>query len=212
MSEFRFSVKKTDTLRNQVYKDIKQAIIRGNLKPGTRLRESDLSEEMGVSRGPIREAILILEKEGLLLTQTHKETLVATVSEEEVTGLLNPLRILLETFVIKKVLPLMTDEHIQQLESIFNELVTACQNSQMDQVVEKDLEFHEYIISLTKEPFLMSLWSSVSSRIVFHFISNGKKHQEENFERLIKEHRALLEVIKSKDLTKIEEELKKHIY
>ncbi|MET3292982.1 GntR family transcriptional regulator [Brevibacillus fluminis] len=212
MSDFRFSVKKTDTLRNQVYKDIKRAIIQGNLKPGTRLRESDLSEEMGVSRGPIREAILILEKEGLLLTQTHKETSVATVSEDEVLGLLNPLRVLLETFVIKKVLPSMTEEHFLKLQGILGELIAACENGKLDQVVEKDLEFHEYLISLTKEPFLISLWSSVSSRIVFHFISNGQKHQEQNFAKLIEEHQALFEVIKSRDLGSIEEELKKHIY
>ncbi|WP_282940836.1 GntR family transcriptional regulator [Paenibacillus sp. RC67] len=102
MNEYGFTVKKTDTLRNQVYKDIKSAIIRGKIEPGTRLRENDISKEMGVSRGPIREAILLLEREGLLVTQTHKETMVAKVEKDEVTMLLNPLRVLLESFSIQK--------------------------------------------------------------------------------------------------------------
>lgn len=212
MSDFSFSVRKTDTLRNQVYKDIKKAIIQGKLTPGMRLIESEISAAMGVSRGPIREAILILEKEGLLLTQTHKETIVATVNDDEVKNLLNPLRIILETFVIKKIIPFITDEHIKNLENIYDDLVESCKRCKIDEIVEKDLQFHEYLISIANEPFLFSLWSSVSSRIVFHFINNGQKHEKENFIRLIDEHKTLLNLIKEKNLTAIEEELKRHIY
>jgi DNA-binding GntR family transcriptional regulator len=212
INQFRFSVKKTDTLRNQVYQDIKHAVIQGKLKPGQRLREVDLSEEMGVSRGPIREAILLLEREGLLVTQTHRETTVAVVEKNEVIELLNPLRILLESFCIQKILPSLTDTHFADLTKIVDELIESCEQYNLEQVIIKDLQFHEYLVSLMNEPYLLTLWSGISSRIVFHFMSNLQLHQENNFTKLIEEHKALLETLKSKDWSTIEVELKNHIY
>lgn len=211
-NQFRFSVKKTDTLRNQIYQDIKDAIIQGKLKPGQRLRETDLSEEMGVSRGPIREAILLLEREGLLVTQPHRETTVTTVDKDEVLDLLNPLRVLLESFCIQKILPHLTDAHFAELTDILNGLIDSCEKNDLEQVVKKDLQFHEYLISLTHEPYLQTLWSGVSSRIVFHFMSNSQMHRENNFAKLIEEHQALLNALKTKEWPVVEEELKKHIY
>ncbi|MFD0714272.1 GntR family transcriptional regulator [Paenibacillus sp. GCM10027626] len=213
MNEYGFTVKKTDTLRNQVYKDIKSAIIRGKIQPGTRLRENDISKEMGVSRGPIREAILLLESEGLLVTQTHKETMVAKVEQDEVTMLLNPLRVLLESFSIHKTLPNLNESSIQDLEKILDELNQACKENDIETIVEKDLEFHGYLVSLTGEPYLITLWKSVSSRIVFHFMTNTReKHQTDNFSKLINEHRELLEAIKTKNWGFIEPILREHIY
>ncbi|WP_010267951.1 GntR family transcriptional regulator [Paenibacillus senegalensis] len=211
-SEFRFSIKKTDTLRNQIYQDIKDAVIGGQLKPGQRLREQDLSRDMGVSRGPIREAILLLEREGLLVTQTHRETVVANVNQEEVAVLLNPLRILLESFCIRKVLNQLDEDHFHNLDNIVKELIEACKNEDLGSVVKKDLQFHEYLVSLTGEPYLISLWSGVSSRIVFHFMNNSHMHQQDHFAKLIQEHSELLEALRTKDWSCIEPVLKSHIY
>lgn len=211
-SEFRFSIKKTDTLRNQIYQDIKDAVIGGQLKPGQRLREQDLSNDMGVSRGPIREAILLLEREGLLVTQTHRETTVAQVEKEEVEGLLNPLRLLLESFCIQKIISLLSDEHFSDLDNILNDLIDACKNQDLGKVVKKDLQFHEYLVSLTEEPYLISLWSGVSSRIVFHFMNNSQIHQQNDFSLFISEHVQLLNALKTKEWSNIEPVLRKHIY
>jgi len=211
-SEFRFSIKKTDTLRNQIYQDIKDAVIGGQLRPGQRLREQDLSKDMGVSRGPIREAILLLEREGLLVTQTHRETTVANVETKEVERLLNPLRILLESYCLQTILARLNDNHVEALEKILNELIDACKNEDLGDIVKKDLQFHEYLVSLTDEPYLISLWSGVSSRIVFHFMNNSHMHQKNDFTQLINEHRELLDAIKTKDWEAIEPVLQRHIY
>ncbi|WP_238590835.1 GntR family transcriptional regulator [Paenibacillus beijingensis] len=199
-------------MRNQIYQDIKDAVIGGQLKPGQRLREQDLSNDMGVSRGPIREAILLLEREGLLVTQTHRETTVAQVEKEEVDGLLNPLRLLLESFCIQKIISLLSDEHFSDLDNILNDLIDACKNQDLGKVVKKDLQFHEYLVSLTEEPYLISLWSGVSSRIVFHFMNNSQIHQQNDFSLFISEHVQLLNAIKTKDWSNIEPVLRKHIY
>lgn len=211
-TEFRFSIKKTDTLRNQIYQDIKDAVISGKLKPGQRLREQDLSRDMGVSRGPIREAILLLEREGLLVTQTHRETTVAHVEKVEVDQLLNPLRVLLESYCIQTILPRLNEAHFSDLDNILNELIEACKNSDLSAIVKKDLQIHEYLVALTEEPYLISLWSGVSSRIVFHFINNSHVHQQNDFSQLIDEHRELLDAIKTKDWAIIEPVLRRHIY
>lgn len=211
-SGFRFSVKKTDTLRNQIYQDIKDAVIGGQLKPGQRLREQDLASDMGVSRGPIREAILLLEREGLLVTQTHRETVVANVTEDEVQILLNPLRLLLESFCIQKIIPFLDEGHFKNLELIVDELTEACRNEDLGSVVKKDLQFHEYLVNLTGEPYLISLCSGVSSRIVFHFINNSHMHQQGSFTRLIEEHTQLLQALRTKDWSRIEPVLNAHIY
>ena len=72
------------SLKQLVYDNLKERIINGELKPGTRLREEDLSTEMNISRAPIREALNMLERDGFTMIVPRKGAIVAEVMKEDI--------------------------------------------------------------------------------------------------------------------------------
>ena len=86
------------SLRHRVTSVLRTAIIGGRLQPGDRIIEEDVSEQLKVSRGPVREALRQLEQEGLVVTHPYRGTEVLGVSQEEVDEILVPIRLTLERF------------------------------------------------------------------------------------------------------------------
>ena len=84
----RFGRLHQEKLHEQALEHIREALITGDYLPGDRLRESDIAEQMGISRGPIREAFRQLEQEGLIVSQPHRGTYVTTTSDEELEHLM----------------------------------------------------------------------------------------------------------------------------
>ena len=102
-------------LRDVVFNTLREAILKGDLKPGERLMELQLAAKLGVSRTPIREAIRKLELEGLVLMIPRKGAEVAKISEKSLRDVLE-VRRSLEELAIELACQRMTDEEIDQLE------------------------------------------------------------------------------------------------
>lgn len=209
MSQFRFNEQKATSLRHKITDDIRRAIFQGKLSPGDRLREVEISKQMGVSRGPVREAIRMLEQEGLLISLPYKETTVAEISGEEVRHVLNPIRIILETYAISKALPGIDEQELAHLESYIVAMKEAAEQHNLDKIVESDLAFHEYVIGLAGMPGLMGTWTSIYNRIHLHFLIQGKAYTDLN--DLWKEHERLLQAIRTRDMEQIREVWSEHI-
>src|SRR5690606_2853928 len=101
MNSFMFQQKTNVSLRERVTEDIREAILQGNIKPGEMLKENDISLQMGVSKGPVRDAIRQLEREGLLMTKPYQGIIVSDLNIKEVKEVIIPIRFNLEWFVIK---------------------------------------------------------------------------------------------------------------
>jgi DNA-binding GntR family transcriptional regulator len=95
---------------NQALKEIREAIRKGKLKPGDRLVEMQLAEEMHISRFPIREALRYLEKEGLVETKPFKGTYVAKLTERDMEELYS-LRSAIEEFAVRILIKDIDDEN-----------------------------------------------------------------------------------------------------
>lgn len=209
MSQFSFDEQKITSLRQKITDDIRKAILQGQLKSGERLREAEISKQMGVSRGPIREALRVLEQEGLLVSQPYKETTVAKITGEEVLEVLIPIRLTIEKFAIRKVLPLLSTEDINSLSEIVEEMKSGATQKNLYKLVQCDLMFHEYLISLSNMPSLKNTWTSIYNRILLHFLMQGQSY--DNLDDLWKSHMTLLALIKEGDRKKITAELERHI-
>lgn len=168
-----------------------------------------MAKQMGISRGPIREAMRTLEQEGILNSQPYKETMVAEISAEEVLEILIPIRLTTELFAIRKALPNIDAEKIEKLASIIAEMKEAGTQKNLYKIVDCDLLFHEYLVSLSDMPNLIGTWSSIFNRIRLHFIMQGQTYNELSI--LWKTHEKLLEKIKEGDLAAISAELTSHI-
>lgn len=209
MSQFRFQEQKATSLRHKITEDIRKAIFQGKLNPGDRLREVEISKQMGVSRGPVREAIRMLEQEGLLVSLPYKETTVADISGEEVRNVLNPIRLIIETYAIRKALPNIGEHELERMASFVADMKEGALQQNLDKIVDSDLAFHEYVLSLADMPGLLSTWTSIYNRIHLHFMIQGKAYKDLN--DLWKEHDTLLRAIREGDPEKIEQAWAEHI-
>ena len=107
------------SLKKLVYDNLKERIISGELKPGTRLREEDLSEEMNISRAPIREAFNMLERDGFTVIVPRKGAIVAEATKEE-RDYIWEMRGILEPYAAVKSMPLISEEEINKVEKVLD--------------------------------------------------------------------------------------------
>lgn len=123
MKELNFNVTMNEylPLRDVVFNTLRQAILRGELKPGERLMEIQLANKLGVSRTPIREAIRKLELEGLVLMIPRKGAEVADITEKSLRDVLE-VRKVLEELSVQLACEKITEEEIAELKEVWKNL------------------------------------------------------------------------------------------
>src|SRR5690625_3011319 len=100
-----------EMLHNKVCSVLRKAILKGELKAGERLVQTELAEAIGVSRMPIREALRTLETEGLIVMEPHKGAIVRSISIEDIKEIYE-LRLALEPLALQKSVPNFSTQHI----------------------------------------------------------------------------------------------------
>jgi DNA-binding GntR family transcriptional regulator len=172
------------------------------------LKEADIADQMGISKGPVREAIRQLEREGLLITQPYKDTVVADTDGDEVRDLVIPIRFHLEWFVIEKYLSAMDEAFFEKLQQIVREMSQHAEEGRIDRLVELDLLFHETIISLASERTLHLTWRSIINQMKLHFMKNLRFFEKG---AIVDDHQKLLDRLKTKQPEAIRDELISHM-
>lgn len=195
-SNFSIHMDKYLPLRDVVFQTLREAILRGELKPGERLMEIALAERLGVSRTPIREAIRKLELEGLVIMIPRKGAQVAQITEKDLTDVLE-VRIGLENMVIEKVCNLMTEEQMDRLEEAEREFERAMDEGDLKNLAEADETFHNLIYEACDNSRLLQLLSNLREQLYRYRIEYLKDAPTRNL--LVKEHRALYHAIRSRD-------------
>lgn len=183
-------------LRDVVFENLRTAILEGNLKAGQRLMEVQLAEQLGVSRTPIREAIRKLELEGLVVMLPRKGAYVANMSFKDLIDVLE-IRASLEGLAASLATERLREEDIAELERVAKEFETSVREANIDNVLKKDVEFHEKIFLMANNKklyqLITSLWEQVH-RFRVTYVSNYDASLS-----LVDEHNRILEAIKSGD-------------
>ncbi|HST41037.1 MAG TPA: GntR family transcriptional regulator [Conexibacter sp.] len=196
-------------MRQQVAETLRNAIIHGELAPGDRLREEDLSEQLDMSRGPIREALRQLEQEGLVASFPYRGTVVAQVWGDEVLQVLVPIRATLELFALTHALRRMEERDFRALEAIVAEMDTAAEAGNLARVVELDMSFHRLIVERSELFHSLQLWEMISPRMRGLFFRMGPHHT--SLDAIAQQHRELLAALESGDERRAYATLKEHI-
>ena len=197
------------SLRNQAYESIREAIIKGKLKPGDRLREVQLSVQIGMSRGPIREALRQLEQEGFIVSHPYRDTVVVEPRTEEVEAVFVPIRRTVEAYAAIRAHVVLNDRDFDHLRSLIDGMEAAHREDNLDLLAEFDLKFHHYLIQKAGGHDLLRIWNSITSKIYPRFLIQGIKHP--SFMQVVKEHRDYLDLIIEGDRKKISDHLQTHI-
>ncbi len=148
-------------LREMVFESLREAIILGRLKPGERLMEIQLAEEMGVSRTPVREAIRKLELEGFVVMVPRKGAYVAGVSVKDIADVFE-VRSALEGLAAGLAAERITEEEMEELEKTILQLSG---EEDILTVVKKDNEFHELIYKASRNHRLTQIITHLSEQI-----------------------------------------------
>ena len=151
-------------LRHEVLLGLRTGILTGDIAPGTRLLEVPLANELGVSRGPIREALRQLEQEGLVEFFPHRGAVVVGVAEAEVETIYG-IRALLEGRAFARACRVITDEDIEALAQTVTRMIEASEAGDLPAVTDFDLQFHGRVVELSGFQYLRRLWSNIDGVI-----------------------------------------------
>ena len=166
-------------LRDVVFNTLRQAILTGELKPGERLMEIHLSDRLGVSRTPIREAIRKLELEGLVVMIPRKGAQVAKITEKNLKDVLE-VRRALDTLAVRLACKRMDDTYKKQLREACDEFAKVVKCSNTKDITEADVRFHDIINQSTGNDRLIQLINNLSEQMYryrFEYIKDESQHE-----------------------------------
>ena len=147
-------------LRDVVFNTLREAILRGDLKPGERLMEIQLASQLGVSRTPIREAIRMLEQEGLAVTMPRKGAEVAKMTLKGMEDVLE-IRAALDELACQLACERMTEEQLSRLEDKKVIFEKSLQTANVKVIAEADVNFHDVIYEATGNPKLVNMLNNL---------------------------------------------------
>lgn len=209
------SVAKLNPLHNPMLSDeavttLRKAIINGVLPPGTRLVERDIAEQLGISRIPVREAIQQLADEGLVVKEPRRGAYVQPYSEEELEEIYS-LRIVLERFVIERVMANWSLEVKGKLQAIVQAMRQAAATGNKLQVFQLDTEFHETLWALADHQLLLEVVSGLRTRITRLLSRANATLSAEQVSTHVESHQALLDILASGDVEAAKARITSHI-
>lgn len=195
-------------LRDVVFNTLRQAILRGELKPGERLLEIHLADKLGVSRTPIREAIRKLELEGLVLMIPRRGAVVAEITEKSLRDVLE-VRRALEELAVKLACEKIGQEEIEELKMAAREFEEALETGDVTVYAEADVKFHDIIYRTTDNQRLIQLLYNLREQMYRYRVEYLKR--EEVHETLLVEHNHIIEMIEKRDEKRAVEAVCAHI-
>jgi DNA-binding GntR family transcriptional regulator len=182
------------TIREQIVERLREEVLSGEIAEGESLREQSLATRFGVSRGPIRDALLQLTQEGLLVGQPNRGVKVGRGPSQSVQPLVVTMRRQIESFALAQIIDKLTVEDEIALNGIVARFKAACENGSLPSLVKHDMALHRWIVERTGEPDLVALWLSTVMRMRLRYSRHASLM--ESYE----EHRAIAEAIIARDL------------
>lgn len=195
-------------LRELVLEAIREAIINGSLKPRERLMEIQMAEELGVSRTPIREALRKLELEGFIVMVPRKGAYVADISTKDIADVFE-IRASLEGLAAALAAERVTEEELEFMERCLVIKAEAIATADFEKLVDIDTKFHEAIYKASRNERLVTIVNNLREQIqrlrTTSLSVPGRMYQS------LKEHRAIVEAIQSRDISLARQVAQDHI-
>lgn len=197
--------------REEIRNAIREAIFSGELSPGDRIIETYWAKELGVSQGPVREAIRDLEAVGLVETVPFKGSRVRSLTEKDIRDNYS-VRICLESKSIRDVITMLTDGQMEQLaarlQDILEEMDGCAKRGDLRAFTECDTAFHRAIIDATGNQVLLKLWEQCNMR---NWLTVPALTNAESLQQLQSGHQRICQAIRAKDVKEATSTLEDHL-
>ncbi len=184
-------------LREVVCETLRVAIRKGVLKPGERLMEIQLAEELGVSRTPVREAIRKLELEGYVIMMPRRGTYVANLSIRDVNEVFE-IRTSLDSLASGLAAERITDEELERLQRLLVMISEHIEKNDMEKIVETDMEFHDILYQASRNTRLVGIIFNLREQLT-RFRATSMAYPG-RLKETLEEHRRIVEAIAQGDV------------
>ena len=195
-------------LRDAAFRTLRHGILHGDLQPGERLMEIQLANRLGVSRTPVREAIRMLELEGLVINIPHRGAQVARITRQDLLDVLE-VRKGLEELAVKLACERMTDAELSDLYTASREFEEKAESGDVLAMAEADEAFHAIIYTASGNKRLIQLINNLREQM-FRYRTEYLKDIN-NRHSLIEEHDELWDSLKHRDYNRTRNFMRRHI-
>lgn len=206
--ELKMDVNEYLPLRDVVFNTLRHAILRGEMEPGERLMEIQLSQKLGVSRTPIREAIRKLELEGLVVMIPRKGAEVAHITEKDMRDVLE-VRCTLEELAMTLACKNVTEDKIADLKAANKVFEAAIVSQDVVNIVEADVQFHDVIYAMTDNARLIQIINKLREQMYryrLEYVKDARTHSI-----LISEHNDIIKQLTEKNVDAAKAVMRQHI-
>jgi GntR family transcriptional regulator of gluconate operon len=191
---------------DHAYRQIWESIVTGRFRSGEQLVEARLAEELGTSRGPVREALKRLREDGLVVEELHRGVFVQNFSVDEIVDLYN-VRLGLESVAIR--LATRNRRSTAPLRSQIEEMARAAEAGDLPLLARRELEFHQTLCELSGNDYLVALFRSISARMRVALELDSAEYDARL--QLAGEHEPMVEAIDAGDEEEAVRRLEQHI-
>ena len=180
-------------LKDSICDALRRDLLSGKFDFDQPIREQKLASRFGTSRGPIRDALIRLTQEGILVYEANKGVRVNSPLTDEERTVVVEMRLHLEKYCLKKFLPLATTKDFENITLLLGRLTSACERASLPEVAECDLALHRYWVAQAS-PHLESTWLGLSVRMIM------KYSRLSNYEEIHREHANIVNAILQRSL------------
>lgn len=202
-------VERADLLVESVLQTIIDAIVTNRLRPGEKLVETKLGDQLGVSRGPVREAFRRLEQMGLVEKIPYRGAFVSALTRQDVEELHN-VREPLEGLAARLLAERRDPQVIATLESILTEMSQSEIANDRGRMIALDVDFHNALIESTEHKLLYEIWQIVSVRLR-RFLYLKRERLYRNPAEAVQIHEPIMRAIAAGEAEQAELEARRHV-
>jgi DNA-binding GntR family transcriptional regulator len=193
-------------IRSRIVEAIRDAILQGRIKPGERIRERELVESLGISRSPLREAIRVLEAEGLVTTAAHRGAWVSELSANDLRETTD-VRIMLETYAARVTCKTLEEPTLRAMAAQIDRARAGARKTAID--LNYSMGFHDVFVRACGNQKVIQLYEIVKRHLrryqLLAFTRLGRAR------RANEEHAQILRAFRERDVTEVERLLTAHL-
>ncbi len=197
-------------LSEHVANQLREAIVSDQLKAGQRIVEGEIAAAMKTSHGPVRDALLILENEGLVVRYPHRGTYVAELSLKDAEEIYS-LRMAIESLAVTYALRRATPADLDELDALVQRMADkVAEGYNAGEATELDMTFHRTLCQISGHGRALAAWEALSAQTRILLLSRFKKRPGDFQASAVEWHRRLVDVLRRGDLAQAQSELRTH--
>lgn len=197
------------SLHHDVYAVIVEWVQDGTLRPGDRISEAAIARQLGISRGPVREALSRLDNEGLIIRRPRRGAVVAEVTPKDLDDII-AVRQLVEGYAARVACELLTPDDDRELERLIEEMYASALAGQWTETATLNAQFHQTVVRIAGNRLLNRFWQSLHPLgwLLAPTVSPHKPHDPDD---LRARHEALLAALRAGNPDQAEAAFRQHV-